>query len=152
MRNIIQYPNDILSQKAKSITEINSTINSIIEDMKFYLLKDTSVGLAAPQLGESIRFIGVKYGIDILFLINPEIIKFSDKTYPSLEGCLSIDRGQSQFMVKRYKIVKVRALNLQSQLVTYKARDLFGRVLQHEIDHLNGILINNQIAPSKASS
>jgi len=143
MRNIIQYPNIILNQKSEIVNENNPKINSIIEDMKYYLKRDNSVGLAAPQLGESIRLIGVKYGNEVIFLINPEIIKYSDKMFPSCEGCLSIDNGQSQFMVKRYKLVKVKALNPQFQLVTYKGRDLFGRVLQHEIDHLDGVLINN---------
>jgi len=140
MKSIIQYPNEILKLKAEPVNEY-TLIDSVIDDMKFYLKRDGSVGLAAPQLGESIRLIGVKYGSEIIFLLNPEIIKVSDKMFPSYEGCLSIDNGQSQFMVKRYKIVKVKALNLQFQLVTYKGRDLFGRVLQHEIDHLDGILI-----------
>lgn len=149
MRDIIQYPSDILLLKSQPIDKISPTVESIISDMQYYL-KNNAAGLAAIQLGEPISLIGVRYGLDVLFLINPEIIKYSEKLSPSVEGCLSINGGRTQFVVNRYKIIKVKALNPQFQVVIYKARDLFGKVLQHEIDHLNGVLINNHQTLSSA--
>ena len=143
MRSILQYPDSVLGLKSELINE-HTPIDSIINDMKFYLKRDNSVGLAAPQLGELIRLVGVKFGNDIIFLLNPEIVKVSDKMFPSHEGCLSINQGCSEFIVKRYKLIKVKAMNQQFQSVTYKGRGLFGRVLQHEIDHLDGKLINDK--------
>ena len=141
MREIIKYPDIRLLQKSREINlNMDKTLlYSLVEDMKFYLNK--SPGLAAVQLGENIRFIGVKFGMENLFIINPEIIKNSEDIIASNEGCLSLD-SSLVITVPRYRRVKVRGTTLDGRSISWKGRDLFGRVLQHEIDHLDGVLIN----------
>jgi len=142
MREILQIPDLRLYRKSRIIISKEDIPKSLVEDMQYYMKKSCIPGIAAPQLGESIRLISVRSNEDIVFLVNPEIVKRSEQTFPSEEGCLSINRGKSSFVLRRNKIVKVKAKDLNMNEVTYKSRDLLGIALQHEIDHLDGILIN----------
>jgi peptide deformylase len=103
-----------------------------------------ALGLSAPQLGVLSRVIVCKYGEDYIGIINPEIVKKSDRTFPSVEGCLSIAGGRRRFIVMRSKKVKVKGLTTNGKPITYKGRGFFGAALQHEIDHLDGILISDK--------
>ena len=139
--NIIQYPDKRLRVRAFPLDVVKDRvkIDSIASDMRLVL--DKAAGIAAPQFGEQSCMIGVWYGLEKLILVNPEIIKVSEQTFVSDEGCLSIDEGKAVYSVVRHKIVKVKALDLQGNSVTYKGRGVLGQAFQHEIDHLNGILL-----------
>jgi peptide deformylase len=152
MAKIVQLGNPVLRKKAKDVPEREvggAKIKRIIKEMRGALLKEPDgVGLAAPQVGVSLRMFIVSGGIfrkkeetkrprDMVF-INPSIIKRSRKKELLGEGCLSI-RGKYG-KVKRSLQVTLKALNEKGELVTIGASGLLSQILQHETDHLDGIL------------
>jgi peptide deformylase len=108
------------------------------------------VGLAAPQVGESIRLIVVEYGDDedeetpkkLYVMINPEITRASTETVLGAEGCLSIPGIQGE--VERMEAVTVKGLNRNGRPMTVKAKGWLARIFQHEIDHLDGVLFTDR--------
>jgi len=107
------------------------------------------LGLAAVQMGELVRVIVIMdnmYSPDFrqpVTIINPEIVKRSEKMVQSQEGCLSIGDGTQIFTVLRHKRVTVSGFDLKGQWVVYKERSWPGYALQHEIDHLDGKLVSD---------
>ncbi|MBU2595455.1 peptide deformylase [Patescibacteria group bacterium] len=146
---IIQNPNQILRKKAKSIKKIDGEILKIIEKME-KTLKTTKKGvaIAAPQIGISKAIIFAKYkkkkkkdvSIPRTILINPKIIKYSKETIEKEEGCLSFYKPEIRGVVKRSRRVIVSTLTEEGLKKEIKAQGFIARVMQHEIDHLNGIL------------
>ena len=113
----------------------------LIKEMIRVCRKHEGIGLAAPQVGLNIRLIIVnleEYKVPPFPLINPEIKSSSFKKLEAEEGCLSVPGKFAK--VKRAEKVDVRAQNLQGKAVEFKADGMLARVLQHEIDHINGIL------------
>ncbi|MEA2113191.1 MAG: peptide deformylase [Patescibacteria group bacterium] len=134
--------NPILRQKAKKIKKINSQI----KEFSFALVKmlkddDNAAGLAAPQVGHSFRIIAVKHSAneDPIALINPEIKKTSFRKDTIEEGCLSLPN--ILVSVKRPIKITAEALDINGKTIKIKAKGFLARVIQHEVDHLNGILI-----------
>ena len=142
MLNILTYPNEILKKKSTEIspTEMKNWQLQIFIDQMIEMMKTAKgVGLAAPQVGKNIRLIlATKNDGEILALINPEITKKSWIKIKSEEGCLSVPGKMG--LVKRHKWVEVEALNRLGKEIKMRATELFAIVLQHEIDHLDGIL------------
>lgn len=139
--SIITTPNTILRQRAKEINleEIKSaTVQKLIADMKETVKPAGGIGLAAPQVGISTRLIAVVVQEKVKILINPEIINFSWRKESAEEGCLSVPGKWGP--VKRSKLIKVKAFDENGKAVKFKAKDLFARIIQHEVDHLNGVL------------
>ncbi|MFA6383073.1 MAG: peptide deformylase [Parcubacteria group bacterium] len=136
---IITYPNPILQKKTTKIKDAKSPeIKELILDMLETLEQNSGVGLAAPQVGKSLKLCVIKLAGRTHILINPEIKSKSWRKTIEEEGCLSFP---GQFIpVKRSSTVKVKAENRAGKAVTLSAEGLFSRALQHEIDHLNGIL------------
>lgn len=101
------------------------------------------IGLAAPQIGRNVRLAVISKEATAdgreWILINPKIIKRSWRKIKELEGCLSVPGVQKE--ISRYKKITIRALDGKGQPLNFSASDLFARVIQHEIDHLDGILI-----------
>ncbi len=143
MLNILTYPDEKLKQKSIDVTptemkdwKMQTFIDEMIETMK----KSNGVGLAAPQVGQNARIIiATQNNGEILALINPKIVKKSLFKTKSEEGCLSVPGKIC--VVKRHKTVEVKAKDRLVREVKLKASGLFAIVLQHEIDHLDGILI-----------
>jgi peptide deformylase len=132
--------NPILKIKSKPINKIDEEILNLIKNMQETMIKDNGAGLSACQIGKNIRIFVVNpdYSKKCIF-INPEIIKLSKKTEIIEEGCLSLP---NLFVpVKRAKSIKVKALNEKGKEFKLKAKDMLARIIQHENDHLNGILI-----------
>ena len=136
---IITEPNPILRQKSGKIKEITPEIKQLIKDMAESMKTAQGVGVAAPQIGKNIQLILVSTGNGPLALINPQITWKSLRKTIEDEGCLSCPNAFIK--VKRAKIIYVKCLNEQGKTVSFRAQDFFARVLQHEIDHLKGILI-----------
>lgn len=133
------YPNPLLRKKAESInTEFIASLSPIIDDMIHTMKKEDGVGLAAPQIGKSIRLFVVAYKDSALTLINPTFKKMSFRKDSAEEGCLSIP-GVSG-IVKRHKRLLFEALDRNGKKFSGEAEGLFARILQHEMDHINGIL------------
>lgn len=155
MTKIITVPNPILRQKAEPVSNFDDDLKEIIKEMVATLNNSGNakegvigVGLAAPQIGIGRRIVLARKvsgrGEDgpVIVLVNPEIVKFSSVKEVGYEGCLSIPNTYSQ--VERAKWVKVEAYNEKGDKVGFKAERFFARILQHEIDHLDGILFTDK--------
>jgi peptide deformylase len=138
MLTIRVYPDPILRRKADKIEDPDQ-IRDLVEKMFDAMYQNDGIGLAAPQVGLSRALITVDTEEGPVALINPEIIQTSDETGSLEEGCLSLP--DIRVSVERPRQVTVRALNLRGEEVEIRAEGLLAVVLQHEIDHLNGILI-----------
>ncbi len=144
--DITTDPNEILHKKSAPLAadRFNSPeIKKLAEDMIETMYIKDGVGLAAPQVGQSLALcvIAGKYTPDEktdLILINPEWEKISIQKTVDEEGCLSVPNTFGE--VKRYKKIKVRGQNIKGEKIEFPAEDYFARIIQHEIDHLNGIL------------
>jgi len=144
---IKEYGEPVLREKALLLKEITPEILNLIKDMAETMYADSGVGLAAPQVGVSKRIILVDGEEDgLIVLINPMIIK-SEGEVVEEEGCLSLPGIYSQ--VKRSSKVKVKALNENGDTIEITKEGLTARALQHEIDHLNGILFIDKIGRLK---
>ena len=135
---ISEYPDSILRKKCASIERITDIEANLFEEMLFTMRHFAGIGLAAPQVGIARNMIVADIGEDALMLANPVILgkKGSDKME---EGCLSIP-GVGVTIDRPHEII-VRGLNDKGKECEIAARGLMARVLQHEIDHLNGKLI-----------
>jgi len=133
--------NPILRQKAKEVKEISPQIKGLISDMIETLKANQGIGLAAPQIGQLLHVIVAKPESDkeALVLINPQIKKTSRKKEIIEEGCLSLPNISAP--VERPIKITVQGLDADGQSVKIKAKGLLARIIQHEIDHLSGILI-----------
>lgn len=139
MLEIVKYPDPILRQKANRIRDIDSEIRQFTDDMIETMYLDEGVGLAAPQVGISKQLVVMDVGQGPMTLINPEIVRKEDESVSIEEGCLSIPGIRID--VSRSTHVVVRGIDDLGETVEIEADGLLARVLQHEIDHLNGILI-----------
>jgi len=140
------YGEPILRKRASRINKIEKDDISIIEKMIDTMYANEGIGLAAPQIGVSKQIIVVKRGEDkdIIKLINP-VILIREGEEKAKEGCLSIPDVYVE--VKRSSNVTVEGLDEKEKPVKIEAEDLLARVFQHEIDHLNGILIVDYASP-----
>ncbi|MDD5013775.1 MAG: peptide deformylase [Atribacterota bacterium] len=140
---IKEYGDPILREKAPLVEEITPDILNLIKDMAETMYTGSGAGLAAPQVGVSKRIIVIDGEEDgLIALINPMIVK-SEGELVEEEGCLSIPGIYSQ--VKRSSKVTVKALNENGDSIEITKEGLSSRALQHEIDHLNGILFIDKI-------
>jgi len=142
MLKIIKYPNEYLRHKTREVKvdELkDSHLAGLISDMVETMQVEKGVGLAAPQVGSDLRICTVQADGEAYVLVNPKIKSFSRKKDIFEEGCLSFP-GKF-FPVERPIKVKVQARDAEGKKVKIKADGLFARVLQHEIDHLDGILV-----------
>ncbi len=136
----IRYlPEPVLRRKANRVPAIDASIHRLIEDMIESMYAANGVGLAAPQIGVSLRVIVLGMPDEEPFaLINPEIVKRSGERTVE-EGCLSVPGYRGDLV--RSKVVLVKGLNPAGKLVRLKAReDLLAQAFEHEIDHINGTL------------
>ena len=134
-RKIIHFPNPILKKKAKAVKRITPEITKLISDMFQTMRVAPGVGLAAPQVGVSLRVIVADVGDGPVVLVNPKIITKSGKQ-TFTEGCLSVPGVEAP--VCRAKKIVVRGLDKCGKKIEMEAQDLLSTVIQHEIDHLDG--------------
>ncbi len=138
IRTIHHLPAPVLRQKAKRISAIGSSIQRLIDDMVETMQQANGVGLAAPQVGVSLRVVVVQLpGEEPLIIINPKMVKRIGEREVT-EGCLSIPGYAGE--IKRSVSVTVKGQNRQGKAIRLKATDLMAQALEHELDHLNGIL------------
>ncbi len=134
----------VLRTKAKTVTEITEKTKKLIADMFETMYDAPGVGLAAPQIGISQRIIVVDVDDEAYALINPEIVERKGSQIGE-EGCLSVPGEQED--VDRAMYVKVRGLGINGKEIEIKAVELLARALQHEIDHLDGVLFIDRKVP-----
>jgi len=140
------YPDPILRKKAQFVENIDGKVKDIADRMAEIMHANKGIGLAAPQIGILSRILIVDIGEGCNVLINPEIVGGKDESVME-EGCLSLPT--IEVPVKRMEKVFVRGRNLEGKEVSLELFGFPGRVYQHEIDHLNGILIIHHISQLK---
>ncbi len=135
---IVQVPEPVLRQKTKKIKKIDASLQQLIDDMIETMHDAPGVGLAANQVGVSMRVCVIHVpGKEIVTLINPEIVRRSGSRECD-EGCLSLPGFKG--VIERSEKVVVKGLNRDGRPVRYHAVDLFAEAIEHEVDHLNGSL------------
>ena len=128
----------VLRGKANPVTKFNNIrLPMILRDMAETMYRENGVGLAAPQIGIKRRIVVLDVGEGLVELINPEILSLEGEI-GMVEGCLSVP-GRRGFVVRPEK-VKVKAQNRKGEWFEIEGDGLLGRCLQHEIDHLDGVL------------
>ena len=129
----------VLREKAKKVRKIDASLQKLIDDMIDTMRAAPGVGLAAPQVGVSLRVVVIETPDDgLMALINPQVVKSSGERR-LMEGCLSVPGYQAE--ITRSKSVTVKALDREGKEVRIKATEtLLAQALEHEIDHINGIL------------
>lgn len=150
---VITYPNPVLAQCAEPIDAVTSEHVELGRNMLETMYSREGIGLAAPQVGCSQRLIvvdtsGPDQRDDPRILLNPVIVSSSGQV-ESNEGCLSVINFRSK--VQRSEMIQVQAMDLQGQPVTFTADGMLAICLQHEIDHLNGVLFIDRISRLKRS-
>ncbi len=150
-RQILTYPDPFLATKALPVRNVDGKIRELVRDMFETMYASNGIGLAAPQIGVGKRVIVVDVSpVDEearpIALVNPEI-EGKQGWIEGTEGCLSIPGIEGQVM--RHESVVVRGRNENGEPVTVEARGILSRALQHEIDHLEGILfIDKLVTPA----
>lgn len=136
---LVFHPDSKLRERSIEIPTADiSTLKALVADMALTMEEDKGIGLAAPQIGKNIRLIIVNTKSGIQAMINPKLIKTSLRQEWGEEGCLSIPNVFGD--VKRHRSVECTFLDLEGHEQVVKASGLLARVIQHEIDHLDGIL------------
>ncbi len=154
--DIITLPNPHLHQKSKRIAQIDDQVHKLAKDMIAATLDwedgrehEIGVALAAVQVDKLYRLIVVRKQFkdkndgNFRVFINPEIVKAEGEPVESMEGCLSVPELYGK--VKRYPKIKLKALNLEGKSIRTSATGFVARVLQHEIDHTNGLLFVDRV-------
>lgn len=134
---ILKLGESILRQQARPVPAINANILKLLDNMADTMYEARGVGLAAPQIGISKRVVVVDAGDGLIELINPQVFGGEGQEV-GVEGCLSIPGLEGE--VGRIAKVRISGLNREGETITLEAEGLLSRALQHEIDHLDGIL------------
>ena len=153
---ILEYPNPILTQANAKVREFTPELEELIPQMVETMRSVDGLGLAAPQVGHSIRLTVIEYrptkrehksdAIPLMVLINPKIISRSTEQEDGEEGCLSLPGVELPIL--RARRIKVRTQTKTGETIQFPATGLLARIIQHELDHLDGKLIIDY-APNK---
>ena len=143
LREILVVPHPVLKQVSKPVEAVDDALRALMDDMLETMYAAPGIGLAAIQIGEPKRVIVMDLSREgeekqPRYFVNPEIIWASDETAPYEEGCLSVPEIYDE--VDRPARVKLRYLNYQGEQIEEDAEGLFAVCIQHEMDHLDGVL------------
>ena len=150
--DIVKIPAPVLRRKANRITNFDKDLQILVDNMVETMREAPGVGLAAPQVGVSLRLIVVEYGEEneegeetgpkkLYPVINPEIIAVSEEKVEGIEGCLSVPGLIGE--VERHTHIIVKGQNRYGKPVKYKLSGWKARIFQHEIDHLEGVIFTD---------
>ncbi len=148
IHSVRRYPDPCLRKVAEKVGGVTAEVHKLSQDMAETMRAARGVGLAAPQIGVALRIITLeveKEGLS-LTLLNPEIVQAAMEETAE-EGCLSLPGFYET--VKRARQVLVKALTLEGEEFSMECEGLLARAFQHEIDHLNGILLIDHLSPVK---
>ncbi len=140
MLEIRTVGDDVLRRKAKAVRRVNNKVQMLIHDMVETMYDADGIGLAAPQVGVSVRIVVADVGEGLVQLVNPEIL-WKDGVQRGFEGCLSIPGLIGE--VERAQNIRVTGLDVHGRETWVECDGLMARCLQHEIDHLDGILFTD---------
>jgi len=158
IKKILTYNSKKLREKSQPVKKLDKATLQLIKNLVDTLRYSDGIGLSAPQIGVLKRVLVYEYkkpkesldktsDLSLTILINPEITKTSKKTAIEEEGCLSFPNMFGQ--VERHKKITVKALGINNKEITFEASDLEARVIQHELDHLDGILFVDHLKNPK---
>ena len=142
---ITHYPAGVLSQRAQPVKKIDDNIRRLVEKMIDIMLKNSGIGLAAPQVGVPLQIFIISLDVSkeaVKIYINPTVTTTGELDSID-EGCLSVPGVYTK--VRRFKKCKVTATDLDGNEFTEEAEGLYARALQHEYDHINGFTIVNRM-------
>jgi peptide deformylase len=149
LAQVRQYPDPVLRMKAHEVEEIDESVTGLVERMKGLMSEARGVGLAAPQLGILRRVLVYQAGEEEPFvaLVNPRVVEAGEELLADDEGCLSLGAATVIVEVERPTTIVVEAKSPEGEDVRIEAEGLEARVIQHELDHLDGILIIDRTSP-----
>ena len=150
-RKIVTYPDPVLARISAPVTDITDSVRDLAAEMTEIMYENKGIGLAAPQVGENVRLITVDLSgpdkrEDLKVFVNP-VLSRPEGEVDSEEGCLSV-RGYRSTVTRAEK-VHLSAMDLDGNPVELDADDLMAICLQHEVDHLNGVLFIDRISKLK---
>jgi peptide deformylase len=153
IKKIFTYPDPVLRQKVETVTTFDDSLKQLATDLAETMYAAPGAGLAANQIGVCLRIVVLDVSVDKeekkhLVLVNPEIIE-KEGCQVDEEGCLSVIDLTAN--VERYSKLVIRAQDLDGKTWEFPAEDFFARVIQHELDHLNGILFIDHLSALKRS-
>jgi peptide deformylase len=139
---LVLYPDPILLQEASTVTVFDDSLRELTHEMKLFMktLWGTPVGLAAPQIGASIKLCIAEGNV----YVNPVIVKKSLQTYISEEGCYSLKKDRFDYKVERHSWVVIQFQRLNGKPATKRFDGASAQIIQHEVDHLYGKLVNGK--------
>lgn len=151
IREILKYPNPLLRKKAEKVTDFGESLQELIADMAETMYDAPGVGLAAPQVGVSLQLLvmDITYKDEepkLLVFTNPELSEGEGSDIDE-EGCLSVVELTAK--VKRFSKIRVKAQDAEGNPLDFIAEEWFARVIQHEVDHLNGTLFIDHLSSLK---
>jgi peptide deformylase len=148
MAHIITFGNELLQQQSNPVTDIDEKTRELIEGMFEIMATKKGIGLASVQIGQLMRIFVCNIPKDKpRIFINPEIVETSLEQVPFEEGCLSIPGVNADVIRPMY--IKIQAWNEKGKPFTIETEGLLARVIQHELDHLNGILFIDRLPEEK---
>jgi peptide deformylase len=151
LAQVRQYPDPVLRMKANDVEEIDDSVTGLVERMKGLMSEARGVGLAAPQLGILRRVLVYQAGEEELFmaLVNPRVVETGGEQVADDEGCLSLGAATVIVEVERPSTIVVEATSPEGEELRIEAEGLEARVIQHELDHLDGVLIIDRTSPEQ---
>lgn len=144
IRTVVKNPNEILTRKTMKVTKFNQELSTLLEDMYDTMIDADGIGIAAPQVGVSLRvaIVDLGEGEEIIEMVNPEVLE-TEGLEVEVEGCLSFPELYGE--VERPFSVRIKAQERDGTWYELEAEDYEARAILHEIDHLDGILFDSKI-------
>lgn len=144
IRTVVKNPNEILIRKTKKVTKFNQELSTLLEDMYDTMIDADGIGIAAPQVGVSLRvaIVDLGEGEEMIEMVNPEVLE-TEGLEVEVEGCLSFPELYGE--VERPFYVRIKAQERDGTWYELEAEDYEARAILHEIDHLDGILFDSKI-------
>lgn len=151
LAQIRQYPDPVLRMRANEVEELDDSVASLVERMTALMQEARGVGLAAPQVGVLRRVLVYQLSDEdpVVALVNPKLVSTSDERESAEEGCLSLGAATVVVPVERAISLTVEGTSPAGEPLTVEAEGLEARVIQHELDHLDGVLIVDRTVPDE---
>jgi peptide deformylase len=151
LAQVRQYPDPVLRMPAREVGEFDASLAELVRRLGALMREASGVGLAAPQIGVAQRVFVYQPGADddVVALVNPSIVERSAETETDGEGCLSLGGASVVVDVERSTAVTVEATSPDGEPLRIEADGLAARVMQHELDHLDGVLIIDRTTPEQ---
>ena len=146
-----QYPDPVLRMEANEVGEFDESVTGLVERMTLLMDEARGVGLAAPQLGVLRRILIYRKAEEepVVALVNPRVVFTSEEVEAADEGCLSLGAATVVVEVERPTALKIEASSPEGEPLSIEAEGLEARVIQHELDHLGGVLIIDRTTPEQ---